>query len=184
MSDNVLQIFKDTGALMEGHFQLTSGLHSPYFWEKFRVLQHPRYTEILCKIIVDHFRNDNIELVAGPTTGGVILSYEVARQLGVRGIFAEKEGNKRVFKRGFNFDPGTRALIVDDILTTGGSIREVISAVEELSGRIIGIAVLVDRSNSDIDFGYPLFSCIRAATVAYNPANCPQCAAGVPLTYT
>jgi orotate phosphoribosyltransferase len=184
MSDDVLQIFKDTGSLMEGHFQLTSGLHSPYYWEKFRVLQHPQYTEKLCKIIADHYRDKEIELVAGPTTGGVILSYEVARQLGIRGVFAEKEGQKRVFKRGFNIKQGQRILVVDDILTTGGSIREVIDAVNELKGTVIGIAVLVDRSNSDIDFGYPLFSCLKASTVAYNPINCPQCAAGIPLTYT
>jgi orotate phosphoribosyltransferase len=184
MSDDVLQIFKDTGALLEGHFELTSGLHSPYYWEKFRVLQYPRYTEKLCKIIADHFRNDRIELVVGPTTGGVILAYEVAKQLGIRGIFAEKEGQVRVFRRGFNIKPGERILVVDDILTTGGSIKEVVNAVKELKGYIIGIAVLVDRSNADIDFGYPLFSCLRASTVAYKPTNCPQCSAGIPLVHT
>ena len=90
MSDEILQIFKDTGALLEGHFELTSGLHSPFYWEKFRVLQFPEHTEKLCKIIAGHFKNDNIELVTGPTTGGVILAYETARQLGIRGMFAER----------------------------------------------------------------------------------------------
>jgi orotate phosphoribosyltransferase len=184
MSEEILQIFKDTGALLEGHFELTSGLHSPLYWEKFRVLQFPEYTEKLCKIIAGHFKNDNIELVVGPTTGGVILAYETARQLGIRGMFAEKEGQTRVFRRGFTIKPGERILIVDDILTTGGSIKEVINAVKELEGVIIGIAVLVDRSSKDIDFGYPLFSCLKSSTVAYEPANCPQCATGVPLIHT
>lgn len=179
-----MQIFKDAGALQEGHFQLTSGLHSPYFWEKFRVLQHPEYTERLCCIIADNFRNDRIELVAGPTTGGVILAYEVARQLGVRGIFAEKEGQVRVFRRGFNIKPGERVLLVDDILTTGGSIREVINAIKTLRGFIVGIAVLVDRSSREIDFGYPLFSCLKSSTVAYKPEDCPQCTTGIPLITT
>jgi orotate phosphoribosyltransferase len=99
-------------------------------------------------------------------------------------MFAEKEGQTRVFRRGFTIKPGERILIVDDILTTGGSIKEVINAVKELEGVIIGIAVLVDRSSKDIDFGYPLFSCLKSSTVAYEPANCPQCATGVPLIHT
>lgn len=184
MSDGILQIFKDTGALLEGHFELTSGLHSPYYWEKFRVLQYPQYTEKLCKIIADHYKKDNVELVVGPTTGGVILAYETARQLGIRGMFAEKEGQVRVFRRGFTIKPGERILIVDDILTTGGSIKEVVTAVKALEGVIIGIAVLVDRSSIDIDFGYPLFSCLKSSTVAYKPAKCPQCTTGIPLIHT
>ena len=120
-------------------------------------------------------------MVVGPTTGGIILAYEVARQLGVRGIFAEKEGEERSFRRGFTVDAGERVLIVDDILTTGSSIREVIDAVTRLDGNIIGIGVLVDRSEQSLDFGFPLFSCHRAATVAYQPEECPLCAAKVPL---
>ncbi len=184
MVDKTEEIFQKSGALLKGHFRLTSGLHSPVYWEKFRVLQFPNYTEPLCRMIADHFRSQNVQVVAGPTTGGIILAFEIARQLGVRGIFAEKEGEERSFRRGFTVNPDERVLIVDDILTTGSSIREVIAAVKKLHGNIIGIGVLVDRSEQVPDFGFPLFSCHRAATVAYRPEECPLCAAKVPLIKT
>ena len=177
------EIFKKAGAILEGHFLLTSGLHSPIYWEKFRVLQFPKYTEQLCRLIRDHFARQKAEVVAGPTTGGIILAYEVARQLGVRGIFAEKEGTeRRVFKRGFGISPGERVLIVDDVLTTGKSIREVLNLVAEQGGETIGVAVLVDRSEEEHDFGIPLFSCLSSVTPTYRPQDCPLCAAGIPLT--
>lgn len=181
MAGKTEDIFQKSGALLKGHFLLTSGLHSPAYWEKFRILQFPTYTEQLCRMIADHFRYENVQVVAGPTTGGIILAFEVARQLGVRGIFAEKEDEERSFRRGFSVDPGERVLIVDDILTTGSSIHEVITAVNKLDGNIVGIGVLVDRSGQAPDFGFPLFSCHRAATVTYRPEECPLCAAGVPL---
>jgi len=180
--NNVEEIFERAGAILKGHFLLASGLHSPVYWEKFRVLQFPNYTEQLCHLIADHFRKHAIQVVAGPTTGGIILAFEVARQLGVRGIFAEKEGEKeRAFRRGFSIDPGERVLIVDDILTTGSSIHEVMAAVNREGGIVIGIGVLVDRSEQKIEFGVPLFSCLRAETITYSPQDCPLCAAGVPL---
>lgn len=181
MSDEVMAIFKAAGAILEGHFLLTSGLHSPLYWEKFRVLQYPHYTERLCRLIADHFRGENVQVVAGPTTGGIIISFEVARQLGVRSIFAEKEGEKRVFRRGFTIESGERVLIVDDVLTTGKSICEVMEAVNKLGGNIIGVAVLVDRAEVDRDFGVPLFSCLKTTAPTYEPANCPLCARGIPL---
>ena len=182
MATEVEEIFRKSGARLEGHFLLASGLHSPIYWEKFRVLQYPNYTEQLCRVIADHFRNQQVQVVAGPTTGGIILAFEVARQLGVRGIFAEREGaDERAFKRGFSIDPGERVLIVDDILTTGGSIRQVINAVNKLSGKIIGIGVLVDRSEQKVEFGYPVFSCYRSETITYKPEECPLCAEGIPL---
>ncbi len=167
--------------MLKGHFQLTSGLHSPVYWEKFRILQYPNYTEALCRQIADYFRPQQVQVVAGPTTGGIILAFEVARQLGVRGVFAEKEGERRAFRRGFTISPGERVLIVDDVLTTGKSIREVIDAVNDCGGTIIGIGVLIDRSEKAQDFGLPLFSCHRAITQTYEPENCPLCAAGIPL---
>ncbi|TET66491.1 MAG: orotate phosphoribosyltransferase [Dehalococcoidia bacterium] len=181
MTDNVEEIFQKAGALLKGHFLLASGLHSPVYWEKFRVLQFPNYTEQLCRMIADHFRKQGVRAVAGPTTGGIILAFEVAKQLGVRSLFAEKEGDGRVFRRGFNIDPGERVLVVDDILTTGGSIREVMAAVNKPGGKIIGIGVLVDRSEKGLDFGVPLFSCHRAVTITYKPEDCPLCAARIPL---
>ncbi|MCJ7769900.1 MAG: orotate phosphoribosyltransferase [Dehalococcoidales bacterium] len=175
-------IFKKSGAILEGHFLLTSGLHSPIYWEKFLVLQFPKYTRQLCRLISDHFKKEKVDVVAGPTTGGIILAYEVAGQLGVRGIFAEKEGaDQRVFNRGFGIKPGERILIVDDILTTGKSIREVLSLVNEQGSEAIGIGVLVDRSEKKHDFGVPLFSCLHSITPTYKPQDCPLCAAGIPL---
>ena len=182
MTKNIEEIFEKSGAILKGHFLLTSGRHSPVYWEKFKVLQSPPHTEQLCRLIADHFRQQKIQVVAAPTTGGIILAFETAKQLGVRGIFAEKTGEKeRAFKRGFNIEPGERVLIVDDILTTGGSIREVIAAAKKLGGQIIGIGVMVDRSEQEMDFGVPLFSCLRAETVTYSPEDCPLCKAKIPL---
>jgi orotate phosphoribosyltransferase len=181
LNDEVLDVFKTAGAIKEGHFLLASGLHSPVYWEKFRILQHPHLTEKLCRLITRHFKGQKIDVVAGPTTGGIILAFETARQLGVRGIFAEKEGGVRVFRRDFEIAPGEHVLIVDDILTTGSSLKETINAVDKLGGIIIGIGVLVDRSEKDLVFNVPLFSCLRAPTTAYSPEECPLCAAHIPL---
>ena len=178
------QLFENSGAVLKGHFLLTSGLHSPIYWEKFQVLQYPEYTQQLCGMIAQHFHDKNVQVVAGPTTGGVILAYDVARQLNVRGIFAEKtEGsNSRTFRRGFTISPGERVLLVDDILTTGGSIQETIAPIKQAGGLLVGIGVLVDRSAKALDFGVPLFSCVRSETVVYKPDECPLCQAGVPFT--
>ena len=181
LSDKVLEIFKTAGAIKEGHFLLASGLHSPVYWEKFRILQHPHLTEKLCRLIAQHFKGQKIDVVAGPTTGGIILAFETARQLGVRSIFAEKEGDVRVFRRDFEIAPGEYVLIVDDILTTGSSLKETISAVNKLKGIITGIGVLVDRSEKNLDFDQPLFSCLRVSTTVYSPQECPLCVAHIPL---
>ena len=176
------EIFEKCGAILKGHFLLTSGLHSPIYWEKFRVLEFPNYTQQLCQLISSHFRSCGVEAVAGPTTGGIILAFEVARQLGVRSIFAERiNENERAFRRGFSLKAGEGVLIVDDVLTTGKSIQEVISAVKKYGANIIGIGVLVDRSEEEIDFGVPLFSCHRSKTKTYTPKECPLCAAKIPL---
>ena len=190
-------LLREVGALMDGHFRLSSGRHSPVYVEKFRLLQHPTATERLCRLIADRFQADGPELVAGPTTGGIILSYEVARLLGLRSIFAEKaEGlppdggptgpgqGGRDFQRGFEVRPGERTLIVDDVLTTGGSIREVIEAVRRADGVPIGVGVLVDRSGGGTDFGLPLFACVELDLPIYDESSCPLCDSGATLTVT
>src|SRR3990172_3488092 len=182
-------LLREVGALMDGHFLLSSGRHSPAYVEKFRLLQHPEQTERLCRLIADRFRDDGPELVAGPTTGGVILSYEVARLLGLRGIFAEKADGGRAFQRGFEVRPGERTLIVDDVLTTGGSIRDVIEAVRRAGGEPIGVGVLVDRSGGRTDFrggrgGLPFFACLELDLPTYEEGACPLCDEGAPLTVT
>jgi orotate phosphoribosyltransferase len=181
LNNEVLKTFKAAGAIKEGHFLLASGLHSPVYWEKFRILQHPQLTEKLCRLIAQDFKGQKIDVVAGPTTGGIILAFEIARQLGARSIFAEKEGKVRAFRRDFEITPGEHILLVDDILTTGNSVRETISAIDKLGGIAIGIGVLVDRSEEDLGFNLPLFSCLRAPTTVYSPQECPLCAAHIPL---
>jgi orotate phosphoribosyltransferase len=179
---NVEAMFVKSEALLKGHFLLASGLHSPVYWEKAKVIQYPEYTEKLCRMIATRYRKAGATVVAGPTTPGIILAYETARQLGVRGIFAEKDDTVgRVFRRGFHIEPGEKVLIVDDILTTGGSVREVIAAVKELKGNIVGVGVLVLRSAQEPDFGVPFYACHRTEVITYQPAACPLCAQGVPL---
>jgi len=181
MSD-VEDMFLKSGAVLKGHFLLTSGLHSPVYWEKFQVLQYPAYTEQLCGMIAHNFREYDVQLVAGPTTGGIILAHEVARQLGKRAIYAEKASDGgRTFRRGFKISPGEKVLIVDDILSTGGSINDVVEAITSRDGEVIGIGVLVNRSSEGIDFGVPLYSCLRTIVKTYTPDTCPQCNAGEPL---
>ena len=183
MADNVAAMFEKSGALLKGHFLLASGLHSPVYWEKALVLQYPEYTEKLCRMIAEHFRKAGADVVAGPTTPGIIISYETARQLGVRGIFAEKDEARgiREFRRGFQIKPGEKILIVDDIFTTGSSVREVIDAVNKSGGQIVGVGVLVDRSAKPVDLGVPFFACHRSEELAYPAAGCPLCAKGIPL---
>jgi orotate phosphoribosyltransferase len=192
-------LFRRSGALTEGHFQLKSGRHSDRYLEKFLVLQDAAATSELCEFWAAEHRDSGgrptVDLVAGPTTGGIVLSFETARQLGTRGIFAEEvhaaDGStRRVFRRGFRIEPGERVLLVDDILTTGGSLLAMIPAVEEAGGEIVGCNVLVDRSGGLAALTSPLSGrsyALRALwqlellTYASGPATCPICAAGVPL---
>ncbi len=181
-ASNAESLFRRVGAVLDGHFLLTSGLHSPVYWEKFRILEHPEYTQKLCAMIAGHFKNEGIDVVVGPTTGGIILAFEVAKQLNVRCIFAEKEeSGNRAFRRGFVLKPGERVLIVDDVLTTGKSVKEVLEAVGQKNACVVGIGVLVDRSEHKIDFGVPLFACHRSIPPTYTAQGCPLCAARIPL---
>jgi orotate phosphoribosyltransferase len=181
------QILRDAGAYLEGHFQLSSGRHSGLYVEKFRLLERPPQTDALCRMIADWARDLSPSLVCGPTTGGLLVSYEVARHLGLRSIFAEKREDGapgREFLRGFTIAPGERVLVVDDVLTTGGSVRDVLDAVRASGGEPVAVAVLIDRSGGKVDFGVPLFSPLALDLPTYDPAECPLCAQGIPLTIT
>jgi len=178
-------LLRDAGALLDGHFQLTSGKHSPAYAEKFRLLEQPSQTEALCRMIAEWAKPLGPQLVAGPTTGGIIISYAVARVLGVRGIFAEPaDGGGRAFRRGFTISPGERTLVVDDVLTTGGSVREVLDAVRAMGGEVAGVAVLIDRTGGKALFDAPFFACLTLDLETYEPADCPLCAKDVPLEIT
>lgn len=174
----IMDIFKKSNALLEGHFLLSSGLHSDIYFEKFQVLQYPEYVELLCKELSELFKKDKIEVVVGPTTGGIIIAYEVAKNLKVKSIFAELEGDKRVFKRGFDLKENKRVLIVDDILTTGKSVREVIDLVNDYKAKIAGIGVLLDRSGGKIKFDYPFKPLSTVTAKTFKPEECPLCKEG------
>jgi len=179
------RLLREAGALLEGHFQLASGLHSGLYAEKFRLLEHPPQTDELCGMIAEWAKPLGPQVVAGPTTGGIILSYETARHLGLRSIFAERdEGGGRSFQRGFEIASGERVLVVDDVLTTGGSVRDVLNAVRQKGGEVVGVAVVIDRSGGKTDFGSPFFACLELDLPTYDPGDCPLCEQGVPLTIT
>lgn len=178
----VKQLFIDTGAILEGHFLLTSGLHSPLYVEKFQVLQYPEHTAKLCAELAKRFAGDNIELVVGPVTGGVLLAHEVGKNLGTRAIFTERENGRMTLRRGFVIKPGERVLIVEDIVTTGGSVDEVIEVVREHGGNPVAVGLLVDRSGGKVDFGIPSQALLHLSVTTYKPEECPLCASDVPIT--
>jgi orotate phosphoribosyltransferase len=179
------RLLREAGAMLEGHFQLSSGRHSGLYVEKFRLLEHPPQTEALCKMIADWAKALEPQVCAGPTTGGIILSYETARHLGLRSIIAEKqEAGGRAFERGFTIAPGERVLVIDDVLTTGGSVRDVLDAVRKAGGEAVGVGVIIDRSGGKVDFGLPLFACLKLDLPAYELGACPLCDQGLPLTIT
>ncbi len=173
----------ETSAIMEGHFLLTSGLHSPRYVEKFNVLQKPVYTEKLCKAMAEKFKDANIETVVGPVTGGILLAHETGKALGTRAIFTERENGKMTFRRGFTLHEGERVLIVEDIVTTGGSIREVIDVVKAHGGIPVAVSMLVDRSGGKATFGdVPSTALLHMDVQTYKPEECPLCKAGIPMT--
>jgi orotate phosphoribosyltransferase len=180
----VEQIFRDAGAFREGHFVLSSGKHSARYLEKFQVLQWPVRTTALSADIAEWSRELGPRTIAGPTTGGIILAHEVARQLELRAVYAERKesGRGREFRRGFELAPDERVLVVDDIMTTGGSVQETIDAVRSAGAQVVGAAVLVDRSGGAASLGVPLHALWTLDIPTYEPDDCPQCADGVPLT--
>jgi len=175
----VEEILRKYKVLLEGHFVLNSGLHSEYYFEKFRILENPEATSKLCSMIAENFKDKKIEWVIGPTTGGIIIAFETARQLNCNAGFAEERGGKRAVARGFNIK-GKNILIVDDVLTTGKSLNETIEAVKEKQGRIIGIVVLIDRSSSKIAFEYQTL--YKKEVENFQPEACPLCKENILLT--
>jgi orotate phosphoribosyltransferase len=180
----VERMFREAGAFREGHFVLASGKHSSRYLEKFQVLQWPAHTVVLCADIAEWARELGPRTVAGPTTGGIILAHEVARQMDLRAVYAERTegGRGREFRRGFELAPGERVLVVDDIMTTGGSLQETIDAVRGAGAQVVGAAVLVDRSGGAARLDVPLHALWTLDIPTYAPADCPQCADGMPLT--
>ena len=176
------QAFDTAGAFLRGHFVYTSGRHGADYLEKFRILEDPKATSALAAMIANEFRSVTPELVAGPTTGGIILAYEVARQLGVNAVYVERgESGGRVLRRGFEIPPSTRVLVVDDVVTTGGSVAETEACITRAGGVVIGIGVLADRTAGRAATDVPFFACLTVDFPSYPPDSCPQCAAGIPV---
>ena len=179
----VRELLTKTNAIMDGHFLLTSGLHSPHYVEQFNVLQHPEYTQRLCEAMAEKFRDAGIETVVGPVTGGVLLAHETGKALGTRAIFTERENGRMTFRRGFSLRPGERVLVVEDVVTTGGSIQEVIDVVKENGGIPVAVSMLVDRSGGKASFGdVPATALLHMDVETYSPEECPLCKQGIPMT--
>jgi len=180
--DEILKLFKDSGALLNGHFKLTSGRHSDIYYEKFTLLKNPAISTILCKIMADKLADTGVETIVGPTTGGLIIAYDVARYLGIESIYAEPGESGRIFKRGFSLEPGQKVAIVDDVLTTGRSVFEVIDLVKSYDAEIVGLGLLLDRSGGSVKFDYPFFALTSVDANNWEPEECPLCAKGEGLT--
>lgn len=178
----VIASFKEVGALLEGHFIYASGRHGEQFLQAARVLQYPVHTQRLCAAMADQFRDENIELVVGPATGGIILAYETARSLGCRGVFAEKEPDgSMAVKRGFAVKEGTRVLVVEDIITTGGSVLKTIQHLEGRGVELVGVSALIDRSGGKADFNYPYRPIARLNMQSWAPEAVPEALAAKPV---
>jgi orotate phosphoribosyltransferase len=178
--DEILEIFRTHGALLEGHFILSSGLHSDRYIQCALVLQHPRVAEQLCSELAAKLRHLGATLVAAPALGGVIVSHEVARALGLRALFAERQEGVMLLRRGFSLAPGEPTLVVEDVITTGGSTRETMAAVEQAGGKIVGVGALIDRSGGTVDLGVAKAALVTLAVQNYNPLDCPLCTSGLP----
>jgi orotate phosphoribosyltransferase len=177
--DELLDLYRRSGALLEGHFRLTSGLHSPGYLQCALVLQHPQQAEALGRAIADRVRDLGATVVLSPALGGVVIGQEVGRALGVRAIFAERQDGKLALRRGFTLDAADRVLVVEDVMTTGGSTRETIEVAKAAGGHVVGTASIVDRSGTTIQFDVPFTSLLDIALPTYEADRCPLCAQGL-----
>ena len=180
---DVLEIFSNTNALLEGHFLLSSGKHSAQYFQCARVLQYPQYAEELAEDIAAFFHDKNVDVVISPALGGIIIGHEVARVMKTRLVFTErsKETDEMVLRRGFDLEDGEKALIIEDVLTTGGSVREMIKVLHKEAVEIVGTGFIVDRSADKVKFGVPKYSVYQIPVVVYQPEDCPLCKKGVPI---
>ena len=174
----IIEIFKETGVMLEGHFQLTSGRHSDHYMQCAQLFQYPQYSELLCQELADVFKDEKIDLVVGPAVGGIIIAYQVACCLGVRNIFAERQDGKMTLRRGFTVKPGENVLVCEDVVTTGGSVREVVELLKEAGANVIGVGSIVDRSNGKVDFGVPYKAVLPMEVISWEPEDCPLCKQG------
>jgi len=179
--DELLDLFRKSGALLEGHFRLSSGLHSTGYLQSALVLQHPAHAELLGRALAERTRNLEPTVVLSPALGGVIIGHEVGRALGVRAVFAERLDGTLMLRRGFTLSETDRVLVVEDVLTTGGSTRETMQVATAAAGRVVGVASIVDRSGGRADFPVPFHALLAVDLPTHQPDACPLCAKGVPV---
>ncbi|MCS5623343.1 MAG: orotate phosphoribosyltransferase [Candidatus Marinimicrobia bacterium] len=177
----ILDIFRNTGALLNGHFILTSGRHSPSYFQCARVLQYPEYLTHFASMIAEHFKETDIETVISPAIGGVVLGTEVGRILNVQTIFAERKNSEMCIRRGFGIDPGQNILVIEDVITTGGSVKEVMDQVINQEGNIVGVGVMVDRSNGTVSLHENQFSIIALEATSYESDEVPDSLSAMPV---
>ena len=172
------KIFKDTGVMLEGHFLLTSGRHSDKYMQCARLFEYPEYSEKLSRQVAEMFEGTQIDLVVGPAIGGIIMAYEVARQLGVKNVFAERQEGVMTLRRGFVIPKDAKVLVTEDVVTTGGSVREVMELVKASGATVVGVGSMVDRSNGTVDFGVPFKPVYRTEVISFEQEKCPLCKEG------
>jgi len=179
--EEILSIFKKTEALLSGHFLLTSGRHSNVYFQCAKVLQYPEYNKNICAAIAQHYKDYEIDTVIAPAIGGIVVGQEVARQLNKRFIFAEREDKKLNLRRGFSIEKGERILVCEDVVTTGGSVFEVIDIIKQSEAVPVGVGFIVDRSKGKVQFGVPQKSVVSLDAISYEPENCALCKENIPF---
>lgn len=182
MSVDLGALLESSGAILKGHFLLTSGRHSDVYFEKFRVLEQPAVLTALCQEIAQHFADQSIDFVAGPTTGGIIIAFEVARQMGKPSVYVETENGVKTLRRGKTLPAGAKVLIVDDVLTTGTSLVETRQAIENAGAEVVAYAVLIDRAAPGLDLQRPLFGAYKVEAQSYAPDEVPEALAAIPIS--
>ncbi|WP_213166665.1 orotate phosphoribosyltransferase [Alkalicella caledoniensis] len=182
MENRIKEILTESGVLQSGHFVLTSGKHSEEYMQCAKVFQYPHFTKELSEMIAAKFKNSEVDMVIGPAVGGIILSYQVAESLGVMNVFAEREQGKMTLRRGFGIKEGQRILVVEDVVTTGGSVKEVINLVKSRGAIVVGVACLVDRSSNNKVFEEELYGLYHVNITTYESDSCPLCVKGLPIT--
>ena len=182
-TEEVMKKFEQAGAIQKGHFKLTSGVHSDTYIQCAQVMQHPEFMHSLCSELGKKFRGDDIDVIVGPAIGGIIMAHVMARVLGpwVRAIFTERENGKMTLRRSFEIKEGEKVLVVEDVTTTGSSVREVIDIVNSRKGKVVGVGVLIDRSGGKVNFGVKTEKLLTVDIKTYLPEECPLCKKGIPV---
>jgi len=182
MDKDVLEIFKKTGAMLEGHFILTSGLHSPHYFQCAKVLQYPEYNTLFSSMIAEYFKGHDIDTVITPAVGGIVFGTEVGRQMNKRTVFSERENGKMTLRRGFEIEKGENILICEDVVTTGGSVFEVIELVKNFGANLKGVGFIIDRSNGKVNFGTEQYSLAKIDVIKYSEEELPDWLKKIPVT--